>query len=740
MKKLAASMLATTTMALGLTLMAPASGASAAPVTIDLWAKSGSVTLPGSVDPVPVWGYTDSAAGTVTAPGGPTIEVTEGDVVTVNLTNELPEDSSLLFRGQSMPPDLTGALANNGTSNFTFTAGRPGTYLYEAGLLPGAEYQSSMGLYGAFVVNPVNAGQAYGNAESVYDQSEVLVLSEIDPALNNAGNPALFDMRKFSPKYSLVNGAVYPNTPDIAVLPESQVLLRYVNAGTQYRSMAALGAGQSVIALDGNPLNYPRNYVAETFGPGQTADSIVTTPAAGVNDRRVAIYDGSLLLHNSSTSGVGGMLTFLTIAGTPDPTDTVGPVTSGVSYVGDQLTATIDDSTTGGGTVDAAEYYLDDFTTPVAFTGGLGTTSANVAATVTVGTGPHTLYVRGQDDTGNWGVVSSVLVDGGDGTGPVTSSPTLKRNPSNGSADVKVHATADDSSTGQSNITEAEYTIDGVDPQPMTVNKAAVVASVDALIPSATLDGLAEGTHSVGIRSMDASGNWGEPVTIDLVLDKTGPEVTDLTVDPNPNNGTMAINDSTPAVRVQGLFTDPISGGVNTEIRRAEAFIDVTGANNKGIQIGAEDGVFDSTSEIGYADIPLSTIAQLTNGDHTIYVHAQDKARNWSTDFFQVTLTIDKVGPVVSNVNVAPNPTGGAGTVDLTATANDVNSTVAAAEWWIAPNPGTGNGNVMTVIGNDLSATIDVSTWAPGNYRIRVRAKDSLGNWGRRGSVVLTVN
>lgn len=740
MKKLAASLLATATVALGITLLVPATSASAADVTINLSAEVGSTTLPGLLGPVnvTVWGYTDSGAA-ITAPGGPTITVTQGDTVTVNFTNNLPEPSGVIFRGQAVPPDLTGANANGGTATYTFTADRPGTYLYEAGLLPHAEYQASMGLYGALVVDPATPGQAYGGADSAFDQSEVLVLGEIDPALNNAADPAAFDMRKFSPKYSLVNGDVYPNaSSDIPVDPESRVLLRYVNAGALYRSMATLGAGQSVIALDGNPLEFPRRYVAETFGPGQTADSIVTTPAAGANEKRVAVYDGSLLLHNSNVAGVGGMLTFLTVAGTGDPTDAVGPVTSAVAYTGDQLTATIDDTTVGGSPVVAAEYYLDDFTTPVAFSGGLGGVSADVSATVTVGNGAHTLYVRGQDGAGNWGALSSVLVDGGDGTGPVTSSPTLKRNPSNGTVNVKVRATADDSSTGKSRITDALYTIDSGLAQPMTVNKTAVVASVDAVIPSTTLDALSEGTHTVAISSMDEAGNWGDPVTIDLVLDKTGPNATDLSVAPNPNNGTMAINASTPAVRVSGLITDPVSAGVNTDIRRAEAFIDATGANNKGIPIGAEDGVWDSTSEVGYTDIPLATIAQLTNGDHTIYVHAQDKARNWGA-FSEVTLTIDKAGPVVTNVSVTPNPTAGANSVNLTATATDA-SGVQAAEWWIAPNPGTGNGTPMSVSGNSLSATIDVSSWTPGNYRIRVRAKDTLGNWGRRSSVVLTVN
>ena len=53
------------------------------------------------------------------------------------------------------------------------------------------------------------------------------------------------------------------------------------------------------------------------------------------------------------------------------------------------------------------------------------------------------------------------------------------------------------------------------------------------------------------------------------------------------------------------------------------------GANGTGFVFAAVDGVFNSPSEAGYADIPLATILQLSNGNHTIYVHAKDAAGNW---------------------------------------------------------------------------------------------------------------
>jgi len=71
----------------------------AAPITVDLCATTGSITMPDSAV-VTVWGYAPgNCTGTpsVSVPG-PTIDVNEGDVVTVNLYNNLTEATALLFQ------------------------------------------------------------------------------------------------------------------------------------------------------------------------------------------------------------------------------------------------------------------------------------------------------------------------------------------------------------------------------------------------------------------------------------------------------------------------------------------------------------------------------------------------------------------------------------------------------------------------------------------------------------------
>ncbi len=753
LKRVATSLL-TGGMLAALALVAtPASPANAAAVPIDLYAVTGTTVLPvpsGSPN-VPVLGY-NTSAGLVTKPGGPTLTVAQDDVVTITLHNQLTEPTGLLINGQSMVPDLTG-VAGGGTKAYTFTASRPGTYLYEAALLPNAEHQVAMGLYGALVVTPTaGTGQAYADASTAFDDSAVMLLSEIDPALNKAANPAAFDMRKYAPRYFLINGQTYPDIAPIETTGGNKVLLRYVNAGVQYHSMGVLGTRQNVIALDGNPLNFPRQYVAETFGPGQTADALVTPPGSD-QDAFLSLYDANQAFHNTNTTGMGGMLTSLhAVANLASGGDVSGPATRDVALaVNGTLSATIDDSANGNSNVAGAEYYVDDVSgAGTAMTGTFGSPTASVTATsVTIPSGDHVIYVRGQDGPGNWGPFSSVLVNGGDAGGPTTSGVVLTPKITNNvrTTGIDVTATADDRASGGSNIMGGEYSIGSAaasagSGSPMLPNVNAPVASVDATIPNTVINGLPEGTNQVWVRSQDAQGNWGDAVFANLIMDNTVPTTAGVVVDPTPNNGTLSVNPGWPYVRVTANLTDPLGGGVNSGIKGGELFIDTVGANGTGIGLVALDGVFNSTSETAYADIPLSTVQQMTNGSHTMYIHAKDVAGNWGGTASAV-LVVDKVAPTVSGVNASPNPTQGATTVALTATGNDVGTSVTKAEWFVGTDPGYGNANAMTVSGSgpwSLSATVNVGGWNEGTYTIKVRTKDAAGNWGATASVVLTVS
>ena len=104
----------------------PAAPAAAA-VTVDLCATAGSITMPDTTV-IPIWGFApgDCTGSPVAQVPGPTIDVSEGDVVTVNLYNNLSENVSIIFPGQSLIPDTVGA-APGGSTSYVFTASAPAT-------------------------------------------------------------------------------------------------------------------------------------------------------------------------------------------------------------------------------------------------------------------------------------------------------------------------------------------------------------------------------------------------------------------------------------------------------------------------------------------------------------------------------------------------------------------------------------------------------------------------------------
>ncbi|WP_028067697.1 multicopper oxidase domain-containing protein [Solirubrobacter soli] len=285
--------------------------------TIDLCATTGTVTLPGNLA-VGVWGFVhkgaaadcSDVAGTATIPG-PALSVDENDVVTLNVTNALPPGHTISIEapGLTFDPGPTDAPVGS-TVTRTFTAGAPGTYLYESA--GGGERQTAMGLYGALTVRSATAGRAYDTASSAYDVEARLVLSAIDPAFND--DPDGFDMRSFLPTYWLINGKAYPDTDPIHATAGQKVLLRYLNAGHDNTTMVLLGMDERVIARDANVLANPFDAHAETIPAGATEDVVATVPAASSGlTHGFPLYNRQLHLGNGSPPGAapGGMMTFI---------------------------------------------------------------------------------------------------------------------------------------------------------------------------------------------------------------------------------------------------------------------------------------------------------------------------------------------------------------------------------------------------------------------------------------------
>jgi FtsP/CotA-like multicopper oxidase with cupredoxin domain len=196
---------------------------------------------------------------------GPTLVVTEGQTVTVALTNNLPTaagNTSILFPGFTLTSTLggvTGLLTQEAapgtTVTYTFTASAPGTRAYYSGTQ--TDLQVEMGLYGAIVVLPKavpaactsglhsanvlveqSHGEsdfrlsqaAYDNAETCYDREYLFQFAELDPNIHTkalaqvtatsgctagtAGCSLEIPTEPYHPAYFMINGRSMPDDMD----------------------------------------------------------------------------------------------------------------------------------------------------------------------------------------------------------------------------------------------------------------------------------------------------------------------------------------------------------------------------------------------------------------------------------------------------------------------------------------------------------------------------------------------
>ncbi|MDQ2749452.1 MAG: multicopper oxidase domain-containing protein [Actinomycetota bacterium] len=766
--------------------------AGAGSASCDLYAMTGTASVLGAS--IPIWGFsTTGTAGSATAPG-PLLVVHQGDAVSITLHNQLagqtvslalPSQAATAFAG-SAGDDLTG-VATNLSRSYSFTAARPGTFLYEAGHTANGARQVAMGLAGALVVLPAD-GTAYGTQSGMpstaYDDEAVLVLSEIDPVLN--ASPATFDMRNFAPKYRLINGKAFPSTDPVSTDQAHTVLLRYVNAGSQMHAMSVLGGNQVEIAQDAHPMKFTTTVTAESIEPGQSLDTTVTMPTGP--ESKLALYErAGHLDNNGQTNGdplqlaFGGMLTFLDTNAPAPSTDGVGPVSShiavspspsdGLSNV--LVTADLSDVTTGGSAVTQAEFVVDDAVSTgvgfgVAMAGSFGsTTVSGVTGTIPVvpaggapcvpATGPapvalscldagkHTVFVRGLDAAGNWGVVGSVILNLPK-TGPQTTNGSVE-SPANGKSDVALSATGDDSAAGLK-ITAAEYFVDTVGANgggtAMSLNRSATIVSEDAVLHAADVLALPEGVHHLYVHSKDTLNLWGPPLDVPFTVDITGPTVDAASVGPNPSNGILTDHSNPGYLVISASITDKDAGGaVQSPLVDAEAFLDpatATPTEGSGLQLIAVDGAMNSTAEAVYGLIPISQIKALTNGVHHVYVRGQDAAGNWGT-LFAISLIVDKVAPALGALTANPNPTNGAADLTLSAPVTDA-SLISAAEYWLGSvDPGVGKGSSVpvSVVSGNVSVTVPLAGIAAGPQRFNLRVKDLAGNWSNAVNTTVTV-
>jgi FtsP/CotA-like multicopper oxidase with cupredoxin domain len=280
---------------------------------------------------------------------GPTLVVTEGQTVTVTLTNGLPSaagNTSILFPGFNVTATggvaglLTQEAAPGNPVTYTFTASSPGTRAYYSGTQ--GDLQIEMGLYGAIVVLPLSvpsactsglalanvsveaahqetdfrlAAAAYDHAKTCYDREYLFQFSEMDPDIHAqalsqittlgaciAGSPTCslnVATEPYHPSYFLINGRSMPDDMD-------------PNYASEYPHQP----------YNGNPHMHPGEQVlVRIIGQGRWQHPFHEHG----NHVRILGRDGNLIVSQTDPNSLAGSLLFTT-------TTTPGLAMDGIFY------------------------------------------------------------------------------------------------------------------------------------------------------------------------------------------------------------------------------------------------------------------------------------------------------------------------------------------------------------------------------------------------------------------------
>lgn len=344
--------------------------------TFNFTAKADHIST-GEGNTVLFWGYADDdghqghLGGQPQYPG-PTIIINAGDEITINLTNNLPQATSMVFPGADQvlaTGNFMGTLTQeaafaNGTAQYVVTYTEPGTYTYYSGT--NMDLQVEMGLVGAIVVRPATAGQAYDSADTGYDYETLFLLTDMDPVIHDQVEFGRFDEIDMTKRYAVywfINGRNGPDTlldPYVPWLPTQPynslprirpcetLLLRMVGGGLDGHPLHTHGNNTVIIAKDarllstnGTDADLAFSDFTQAVYPGETYDGLFTWTGANMGWDYYGHAPGDAMtaceLQVEADLGVGASSHGLPIPVTLPPTDvlTFSPFYSGSPYLGD---------------------------------------------------------------------------------------------------------------------------------------------------------------------------------------------------------------------------------------------------------------------------------------------------------------------------------------------------------------------------------------------------------------------
>ncbi|TJV22402.1 MAG: DUF4396 domain-containing protein [Mesorhizobium sp.] len=206
---------------------------------------------------------------------GPRIHIRQGDKVRIDVTNDLPEETTVHWHGMILPNQMDGPaeitqppIEPGQSYSYAFTATQHGTYFYHPHAKP--DRTQALGLYGALIIDPANpADEVPADHDYVIELQEWLVRDGLTyPSMPMEGG---------MPNFFTINGKAYPATDTIPMKVGETLKVRFIGTNNGFvHPMHIHGGPFEVVARDGETLSASASFLADTInvGPGQRYDVV----------------------------------------------------------------------------------------------------------------------------------------------------------------------------------------------------------------------------------------------------------------------------------------------------------------------------------------------------------------------------------------------------------------------------------------------------------------------------------
>jgi FtsP/CotA-like multicopper oxidase with cupredoxin domain len=258
---------------------------------------------------------------------GPTLRVTEGKPVTIEVTNATALADLVHWHGLGIDSLNDGAMEEGSpmiepgkTLLYTFTPYPRGTRWYHTHMSAGSNL--SLGTYsGQFGFLLVEGGQNSGS----YDQEVSLAIHHWEPSFapmvetmrDRSANMPLTTGSDVAYRYATVNQHMLGAGEPIRVRKGQRVLMRLLNASATENVVLALpGHTFKIIAMDGNALPNPRSVEVLSIAVAERVDAVVEMNQPG-------IWVLGSLLEKSRAMGLGIVVEYEGQKGQPEWKDPI---------------------------------------------------------------------------------------------------------------------------------------------------------------------------------------------------------------------------------------------------------------------------------------------------------------------------------------------------------------------------------------------------------------------------------